>query len=835
MGVPEDPPRNAARPLGPVALETLAPGATFADRYRIEELVGRGAMGVVYRVHDDQLGETVALKLLSVDPKGDIVARFRREVRLARRITHRHVARIHDIGEHAGVHFLSMEYVAGKSLEDVLGGAHPQPPPRVARIALQIASGLAAAHEVEVVHRDLKPANVLIDREGTDHERAVITDFGIARAQREEALTHAAGAFVGTPAYMAPEQVLGEPIDARTDIYAFGLVLYELLTGELPFVRDAEGVFAVAMARVRREPADPRSLAAVPDPLAILAQRCLATKPADRPESALEVVAALERWLSTASGVRGGSSADIEALFRATVVAGHEISDATPTIQSPIGSEPRFASSHSSHTSHAGLAPSSPLDSRPGSSGPFAPLPKLDFALAVLPFRYRGPAEDSYLAEGLGDELIDVLSANHGMRVLSSGATARFKDERDPHAIGAQLGVDAVVDATLQRAGPALRVTVRLIDVKSGVQIWSERYESTVEDALALQDTMSRRIAEALRIEIAAARPGDETPAQAVELYLTARRHMRTLYFSEWELPVSLLDQALAIAPGFRIAMAAHAIGCMRGWWAGAPGGRDWQAQAQASVRRALAQAPELAETHLAGAMLAVQGGDMASAAVELVQALDIAPTFAEAHRYLGDLQCEAGRADEGVKRLKLALELDPGQWSAYVGLARVAALRGERENVERYMKKLREMRGERNMAYVGMAVRFAAWWGKTEELRDLVQTLAGDPDIARQAMVTFGRYVLGGDDNLGMLRGASKMSKNPRMISLVAQMCAEGYGLRNQPELAIQCLRDGAAEALVDVEWLERCPALAELRGRDEFKQVYSTVRSRATGIWKA
>ena len=839
---------SAHKSPGEIALlTTLAPGSEFAGRYQVEELLGRGAMGVVYRVVDRQLGDTVALKLLTVDPADDTVARFRREVRLARRITHRHVARIHDIGEHQGVHFLSMEYVGGPSLEEAMTAVgRSLGTPRAVRIGIQVAAGLAAAHAVEVVHRDLKPANVLLENAGSESERVVITDFGIARAPREEALTHAHGALVGTPAYMSPEQVLGEAVDARSDVYALGLLLYEMLTGELPFLRDGEGVFAVAMARCRRPADDPRTIAQVPDRLAELLIHCLATSRDERPAHALEVAAELERWLSTSSGVRNGDLAALH--LHATLVAGRE--QAAPVIGSgPPRATGREPSATGSQPGARGSQPGA-TGSQPGStatdrspagfasrppSGPFAPLPTVQSAIAVLPFRYRGPEADSYLADSLGEELIDVLSSTRNLRVLSSGATERFRDARDPRAIGGELGVDAVIDATMHRAGAGFRVTVRLIDVASGVQTWSERYETSIGDALALQDTLSQRIAEALRIEITTPRPGDEAPAEAVELYLNARRHMRTRDFMDWDTPVLLLERALEIAPHFRVAQAAHAIATVRGWWAAASTLRDWAEAARASVARARAEAPELAESHLACAMLAVQGGDLANAAVELAQALDIAPTYADAQRYLGDLQCEAGRVDEGLRRLRLAIELDPEAWGPHVSIARVMALRGQREEAEKHLQVLVGLRGDRGLATLGLRMRFAAWWGDHETLRDLVQRNAGDPDIPRQFLVTLGRYVLGGDDNLGTVREAVRWAKNPRMISLIEQMCAEAYGMRGETELAMQCVRKASSEALVDVEWLERCPALAEVRKRDDFRPVYNEVRTRAMGIWKA
>jgi serine/threonine protein kinase len=249
----------------------LALGAFFADRYQVEGILGSGAMGTVYRVRDLGLGEVVALKVLSVwpEPPPLAVLRFREEVRLARRVTHPYVARVYDIGEHDGRIFLTMEFVDGDTLRSVLRAERRLAPARAAGIARALCEGLHAAHAVGVVHRDLKPANILIDRRG----RVVISDFGVARSLLDHNdLTIGA---IGTPRYMAPEQASGGTVDARTDLYALGLVVVEMLTGEPP-----EGGLDGMSAKL--------ALVASPS-LAAVVLRCLAVVPEARPTSAQEV------------------------------------------------------------------------------------------------------------------------------------------------------------------------------------------------------------------------------------------------------------------------------------------------------------------------------------------------------------------------------------------------------------------------------------------------------------------------------------------------------------------------------------------------------------------
>ncbi|HTJ44331.1 MAG TPA: protein kinase, partial [Kofleriaceae bacterium] len=406
----------------------------IAGRYQLRGWLGSGGMGTVYRADDTELGETVALKVLKPALVGDPAAleRFRREVKLARRVAHKNVARMFDIGEHAGAKFLTMELVEGESLSRRMEQG-PMSAGRIVAIGTELCDGLAAAHAAGVVHRDLKPDNILLANDG----RVVITDFGIARAAAASAADPRAtgvAVVIGTPAYMAPEQLDGrQDLDGRADLFALGVILYELATGEKPWTGSSPVSIALAQSKAPRP--DPRAVRAdVPAPLAIAIRRCLDPDPAQR--------------------------------YATATALAHELGLAA--------------------------APSSDW------TGPgMAPMPRArEASLAVLPFR-RTP-DDDYLAEGLVEDVIDTLSMTEGLRVRPLGAVAKLDPAGDPRELGRTLEVEHVIEGSLRRTPAGLRITTRLVHVGDGFQVWAQRTDCAADAVLEVGAAIARGVAEAL-------------------------------------------------------------------------------------------------------------------------------------------------------------------------------------------------------------------------------------------------------------------------------------------------------------------------------------------------
>jgi TolB-like protein len=766
-------------------------GDLFADRYRIERCLGRGSMGTVYAAHDRVVDERIAIKLLSVS-HDDSLEGFRREVRLARRVTHRNTARTFDLGEHGGVHFITMELIEGESLRVRLARRERLSPPEAMALGWQLSLGLQAAHDVGVIHRDLKPGNILIEISG----RAVITDFGVASTLAEEADgSEDRPQGVGTPMYMAPEQVMGTPLDARVDVYALGLVLCEVLTGKPAF--SGQSRVEIAMARLSRPPPDPRERADVPDALAELVMRCMARDPSARPPSPAVV------------------AQELAALGAATTVT-------------PSTAAERHATG---------------MDSSTGAGADrFVPTVPGDRKLAVIPFRYRGGPEHTFLAEVLTDELVDLLAMTRGLRVSASGAANRFKDERDARTVGRALGVDAIIDGSVLHGGEQIRIVVRLIDVDTGFQRWTERFEGRMQDVLHLQDRMAKRVAEALRVELSILDHGRLTPGDAVELYLRGRQRAREPDVSGRSLEdaIELYDRALERAPGFALALAARAEATMLRWFLPSVRPNDgWDVRARQVVTAALDGASHLAESRLAAARLEVSAGQFPAAARHLAAALDIAPTYAAAHEYLGQLQCEAGRSREGVRHIELAHELDPSLHQGAFSVLRHHALRGERAAWRELLARMQHSPRFLPFALSLFEHRLALWDGDVERARRVHWRGDGDPYDPTTRMGRLLRDALepehGPEQLAARFDALIEPRSSPRLRTGWRQIAVEVLAWRDAPALAlVQLAHADAIGVLLDSDWFESCPLLAPLRTDPIFLATQDRIQARADAIWR-
>ncbi len=776
----------------------------IAGRYEIVRLLGAGGMGTVYEARDLELDEKVALKVLRHElvSQAGMLERFKLEAKLARRVTHKNVARTFDIGVHEGERFLTMELVDGESLAHILEREGALPLEEVVAIATDICAGLAAAHAAGVVHRDLKPENVLCEAK-EPKRRFVVTDFGIARlADGGEGAHRTLGLAVGTPSYMAPEQVDGSsPIDARTDLYALGAMLFELLTGKRPF--EGATPLAVATARLVAPPPDPKSVQpSIPRDVAEVVLKAMARKPADRFASASSLSEALARAVAAGRGAALTQSSGL------------------PSPAAPVAD---LASSKTAAFDAALGLPPSKGPSRDRSVR----------TVAVLPFRNTSP-DDLALSEGLTDEIVDTLSMTKGLRVRSRGAVMkRTHGEGDPREIGSALGVEVVVEGSIRRTSGLLRVSARLVGVEDGFQIWAKRFERPETELLVVADEVARAIAAALTVELDA--PHREAPSNpmVIELYLRGRREYRQFWRDTVPSAIRHFEEALALSPDDPTILAALAMARVRNWFlSGGEGGIDWARLAQEAAGRAVALAPQLGEAHLALATVSFHDGDGVAAMRSVKDAIRRAPGLAEAHSLLGRILIEIGRIHEGIRRHESALEIDPTIPSIVDDLARAYALLGDFDKA----RTLVDTRDTESFTPWISRGRLALWsqdraWAEQAraQLQQRPRSIQTDMALATLTCVVT-RQAPENAPDLVML--AEQPGTPARRRAFFNQLDCEFTSYIGLSERAVQSLMRAVDGGLVDLAWMDRCPILADLRKDPRFGPLRALVAERASKI---
>jgi len=592
-----------------IPIRDLAKGSTIAGRYEILEQLGRGGMGEVYRVRDITLDEEMALKLLKPDIASDkiMIERFRNELKLARKITHKNVCRMHDFHEEEGTPFITMEYVAGDDLKSRIRKRGKIPVEEALIIARQVTMGLMEAHELGVVHRDLKPQNIMIDKKGN----AKIMDFGIARSVEAPGVT-TTGMIVGTPDYISPEQAEGEEADQRSDIYSLGIILYEMVTGSVPF--KGETALSVAIKHKTQIPADPKKLnPEVSEDLSRLILICIEKKRERRYQSAEELLSDLVK-----------------------------IEKGIPTEAKAISTiEPAYEK-----------------------------LGKMKWrnSIAVLPFVDLSAQRDQeYFCDGMVEELINSLTRIKDLRVVARTSVFSFKGKDiDIHEIGKRLNVKTILEGSVRKAGNRLRITTQLVNVEEDFPIWSDRYDRELEDVFAIQDDIAKSIVNALKIEFLGekemplVKSHTEKP-EAYEAYLKGNFHYWKLSPENIALALDYYQLALEKDPNFALAYTGiSSVWVTRGMLGIVP-----PLEAFPKVKEAVLNALELddtlSEAHYNLAIFRFYyEWDWGGAEIEFQRAIAINPNNANIHLIYSSFLDMMGRPEEAITEIERALELDP-------------------------------------------------------------------------------------------------------------------------------------------------------------------------------
>jgi serine/threonine protein kinase len=504
------------------------------SHYRVIEKLGGGGMGIVYRAEDDRLGRFVALKFLPQIANSDPVAieRFRREARAASALNHSNICTVYDIGEHEGRQFIVMELLEGQTLKHVIAGA-PLEPTRIIKIGLQIAEALQAAHAKGIVHRDIKPANIF----ASERCRVKVLDFGLAKlllpARSETTLldepVHTRGP-VGTLPYMAPEQALGREVDARTDIYALGMVLYEMAAGKRPFREDIS-THLIDDILHKTPPALGRLGGGIRDRLDEIILKCLEKEPNARYSSASEMISELEELASNSNSIAAPITKR-SSRRAALAIAG---------VAALMLAAAMFRSDLREWLKRSGLAGPAPIRS-----------------VAVLPFaNVSGDAQQEYFVDGMTDKLTTELAQIPGLRVISRTSTMQFKGtKKTASEVADSLNVEAIIAGAIMQSGNRVRITTQLIEAKSDRHLWAKTYERDSRDAMALQDDLARDISEEVRAKLTPDErkrlmaPHPVSP-QGYDAYLRGRYFWNHRTEPELHRAKEYFEQAIASDPGY--------------------------------------------------------------------------------------------------------------------------------------------------------------------------------------------------------------------------------------------------------------------------------------------
>ena len=749
----------------------------FGPRFRIEKLLGAGGMGKVYKAFDKVLSRTVALKTLQPELVTDptVIQRFKQELLLASRISHKNILRIHDLNEFEGTNYITMAFIEGKDLNQLLKEEGPLSLERTLKIIRQLCEALDAAHAEGVVHRDFKPHNVLVGK--ADH--AYVSDFGLATSleSAQMGMTRT-GAVVGTPRYMSPEQVEGNPVDSRSDIYSLGIVFYEMATGQVPF--SGESTWQLMYQRVQHMPRNVKELnPALPDFVAQVIMHCLEKEPANRYQTVKEILSDLDASRSPALSTTFMPSRTVQ--IRVPIVEKRWWYAAGVGILLLLGLI--FAIPKTRHwvfTIHSSGTPA------PGTNE-LASRSRAKF-VAVLPFRVLGDQSSlGYVADGLVEAMSARLFQLKDVHLASSTATAKTDPTTPLPQVAKELGVNLILHGTVQGSGDQLRVTVSLDNVTENRLVWGQEFAGVRGDLLIMEDEIYGRLVEALALkpsneELAHASSHPTENVEAYDLYLKGQSAMRGQQaVSNIKNAIGFYEAALKKDPGFALAYAGIADASLVMY----NENRDslWTQKALGAALQAQRLNDNLPEVHFSLGDVYNASGKTAEAIAELKRALQLAPNSDVGYRGLGKAYLTLGQKEQALQAYQKAVEINPYYWVNYNSLGQAYSQLGEYDKALIALRRVIELEPENSFGYLNVGVIYFQQ-GKYEECLPYFQkSLKIQPDDKTYSdLGTTYFYLKRYNDSVPMFEKAVEL--NPNVEQLTGNL-ADAYRWSGQREKA--------------------------------------------------
>jgi serine/threonine-protein kinase len=779
--------------------------------YRIVDKVGEGGMGVVYRAEDTRLGRQVAVKFLSSKLLQDPLAveRFQREARAASSLNHPHICAIYDVGKYNDVPFLVMELLDGTTLRRRCSNA-PLSMDTLLDYAVQIADALDAAHTAGIIHRDIKSANIFV----TERGQVKMLDFGLAKLLQPQGITAdqyaqttlapapaqatQTGQTMGTPTYMSPEQARGEELDRRSDLFSFGVVLYEMATGREPFTGRTHALVFDAI--LRQTPPRPGELnPQLPAELDHIIAKALEKDRELRYQTAAELRADLRRLKRESDAARTTATAARTVPAPTTTVTtssgpGAEVQPTLPTPAVTASATPAPASVwRDRRYLAAGAALAVVVVALVAGFTLFrGPSTAID-SVAVLPFAAAGGAGDTeYLTDGITETLINGLAQLPNLRVSARSVVFRYKGrDVDAQEVGRNLGVTAVVTGRVAVRGDRIVIQSELMDVGQGTQLWGGQYNRPQADLLAIQEEIAEEILDRLQPRISGEERRRATRrhtdnAEAFQLYLQGRYHWNRGTVEGYKRAIEYFQQAIGKDPKYALAHAglADSYLLLGSYWVEAI------PEAKSAAEQALALDPTLAEAHIAlGHIKLWLDWDWPAAEREFQQGISLNPSSALAHNQYAMYLATLGRLSEALTEVRRAQELDPLSPIVNSDLGRYLLYSGKPTDAIAQFRKTLEFDANSVSARRGLGIAYSEAGQHAEAVAELERALA----LSENSPVILG--------HLGAAHARAKdRAAADRVLAQLATMAAQQYVPSSAPGIVYAALGD-YAKALDQLE----------------------------------